>query len=451
MKRILLGVLAGAFFLLNAAEIKIDFCSAKGPMKPEHGVGQPPKVGTSGEMYHYLKESGIPYSRLHDVGGWHGQNMYVDIPNVFRDFDADENDPASYDFAFTDVLLKDLIDNGVEPYYRLGVTIENFAGIKRMRTFPPKDFVKWARICEHVIRHYTEGWAKGFRYKITYWEIWNEPDGGMMWSGTFEEFCRLYEVASKHLKGCFPNLKIGGYGSSGLFKLVQKTPRPHDLHTKKCVDDFFRYVKDHGCPLDFFSIHAYDMPDAPLVPSAMKAYAKYCRDELDKLGYGHTELSMNEWLPRWSKPGSARQAALCAANLIGLQDSDFDTAMLYDARVGIGLYSPLFDPSTMKPRLAYWALCNFNELYRLGKQVVVTGMPENVYAIAATDGSGIGKLFVANIGKNAAKVDVSAPGWRMLSFQLTDEYHINTVVAVSGMDLSLPADSFGVLTFLRAP
>lgn len=449
-KRILTGMLAGAFSLQNAAEIKIDFGSVKGRMKPEHGVGQPPKTGTSGKMYHYLKEAGIPYSRLHDVGGWHGQNMFVDIPNVFRDFNADENDPASYDFSFTDVLLKDLVANGVEPYYRLGVTIENFFAIKRMRTFPPEDFGKWARICEHVIRHYTEGWANGFRYKITYWEIWNEPDGKGMWSGTFEEFCRLYEVASKHLKSCFPNLKIGGYASCGLFSLVQKAPPPRTLYSKKCVDDFFRYVKDHACPLDFFSIHAYDKEDALLVPDAMKVYAKYCRDELDKLGYGHTELSMNEWLPNWSTPGSARQAALCAAILIGLQDSAFDNAMIYDARVGIGKYSPLFDPSTMKPRLAYWAFCNFNELYRLGKQVAVTGMPENVYAIAATDGSGIGKLFVANIGNDSAQFEASASGWSVFSFQLTDEFHVNTVVNVLGSTLSLPADSFGVLTFLPA-
>ena len=95
--------------------LAIDFSAVKGPMKPEHGVGQPPKIGMSGAMYHYLAEAGVPYSRLHDVGGWHGNNMFVDIPNIFRDFDADENDPANYDFSFTDILMKDLVDNGVVP------------------------------------------------------------------------------------------------------------------------------------------------------------------------------------------------------------------------------------------------------------------------------------------------------------------------------------------------
>ena len=98
-------------------------------MKPMHGGGQPPSP-TSNAMYHYLTEAGIPFSRLHDVGGAFGGGRFVDIPNVFRSFDADENDPASYDFTFTDLLIKNLIDAGVEPYYRLGVTIENQALVK---------------------------------------------------------------------------------------------------------------------------------------------------------------------------------------------------------------------------------------------------------------------------------------------------------------------------------
>ncbi len=28
---------------------------------------------------------------------------------------------------------------------------------------PPKDFKKWAVICEHIIRHYDENWANGYQ------------------------------------------------------------------------------------------------------------------------------------------------------------------------------------------------------------------------------------------------------------------------------------------------
>ena len=112
------------------ANIKIDLNKRVGKIKPMHGGGQPP-IGGKGmtEYFHYVTEAGIPFSRLHDVGGPFGGGRFVDIPNVFRNFDADENDPANYDFTFTDHLLKALVAANIEPYYRLGITIENQAYI----------------------------------------------------------------------------------------------------------------------------------------------------------------------------------------------------------------------------------------------------------------------------------------------------------------------------------
>ena len=108
------------------AKIKVDFSKITGKMKPVHAVGQPPIMGWSNtSMFHFLTEAGIPYSRLHDVGGCFGGARFVDIPNVFPDFNADPEDPASYDFTWTDPLITGLVEAKVEPYYRLGVTIEN--------------------------------------------------------------------------------------------------------------------------------------------------------------------------------------------------------------------------------------------------------------------------------------------------------------------------------------
>ena len=154
--------------------VTVDWTKAEGVIKPVNGVGQGPLIGWIGtEMFAFLKEAGIPYARLHDVGGlFGGGGRFVDIPNVFPDFDADEDDPKSYEFRFTDRYLKALVDNGVEPVYRLGVTIENVAGsVGPFRVRPPKDFAKWARICEHIVRHYNEGWADGYHWNIRYWEV----------------------------------------------------------------------------------------------------------------------------------------------------------------------------------------------------------------------------------------------------------------------------------------
>lgn len=149
--------------------VQVNFNDIIGKIKPIHATGQPP-FGGGFRMLNFtpmehLKNAHIPYCRLHDVQGAFGSNRYVDIPNIFRDFNADETDPANYDFAFTDVMIEAMYQYDLKPIFRLGVTIENQCHIKPLRIIPPEDPAKWARICEHIIRHYNEGWADGFHYR----------------------------------------------------------------------------------------------------------------------------------------------------------------------------------------------------------------------------------------------------------------------------------------------
>ncbi len=300
--------------------LNVNFNKKTDVIRPMHAIGQPPFT-KSGDFkhFHYLKEANIPYSRLHDVGGDYGSNIFCDVPNIFRDFDADENDPASYDFAFTDILLKAMIENGCEPYYRLGVTIENFASVKAYRIYPPKDFAKWARICEHIIRHYNEGWADGFFYDIKYWEIWNEPDSldwtkSQTWLGTKEQFFKFYAIASKHLKSCFGDkIKVGGYASCGFYGVMKflkpngtalGLPEDPDDWDKRCIyfiqffNDFLKFAKENNLPLDFFSWHSYDPVDN------LVKMQKFVRQRLDEEGFVHTESHLTPII-RWKDSARA--------------------------------------------------------------------------------------------------------------------------------------------------
>ena len=387
---------------LVTRRIAIDFAKSIGPVKPVHSTGQGPMLSGKApdfSMFRYFKEAGVPYARLHDVGGRFGGGLYVDIPNLFRDFEADENDPASYDFTFTDLYLNALVANGVEPYFRLGVTIENYAGSvgPAYRIFPPKDFAKWARICEHVVRHYTEGWANGFHHKITYWEIWNEPDDfiddrNQMWRGTWRQFCELYDVAARHLKAKFPHLKIGGYGKCNAVNVtlsLQGRPVPEEEEYRhRCFVEFCDFLKERRPPLDFFSFHAYTDPDM------VAPHTGYHRRMLRAAGYGKAELHLNEWLCGDRSGYFWRRASLSsviAAFIAACQlAKGLNIANIYDARCAIGSYAPLFDPVLKKPGKAFYALKYFNALYRLGRAVkceVEGGQGEGgLWAVAAKSG-----------------------------------------------------------------
>ncbi len=391
--------------------IKVDFHKIVGQIKPIHSVGQPPIRWNSYHMFDYLKDALIPYSRLHDVYGPFGGNLYVDIPNLFRDFDADPCDPGAYDFAFTDRLITNLVERGIEPFFRLGVTIENDASVKAYRIFPPKDYLKWAKICEGVIRHYTEGWANGFQYKITYWEIWNEPDNweeieqNQMWRGTKEEFYEFYGVSSKYLKEKFPHLKIGGYSSCG-FYAVEDDPQaiPAAQSSSRLeyfvqfFDGFIEYVKKNECPLDFFSWHSYSGIESNI------RFAKYVRKRLDEAGFSHTEHTINEWNSEPELSGTLEHAAITCGMLLALQDTSLNSAMFYDARCGLGSYSGMFHPMTEKPYPAYYGFLAFAELYRRQNQVEIQMNIPGVYALAAKDDTGC--IVIANTNNEDMEITI---------------------------------------------
>ena len=405
------------------AKIKVDFSKIVGKMKPVHAVGQPPIIGwSSDKLFHYLTEAGIPYARLHDVGGGFGGGKFVDIPNVFPDFNADPEDPASYDFTWTDPLITSLMNSKVEPYYRLGVTIENEVWRKAYRVNPPEDPEKWAKICAGVIRHYTKGWANGFEYDIKYWEIWNEPEctngRRVMWTGTWEQYLELYDVTSKLLKAEFPEIKIGGYASIGFYAL--KEMDPESTWCKDCqsyIDlflQFMQYIKDHNCPMDFFSWHSYDEPKYTAL------YANYVAEKLKEYGYGHAEQHLNEWNCGPQNRDKACHAAATAGFLISMQNSPVDIGMFYDARCGTSIYGGLFNPMTLRPLKSYWAFPAFNELYRRKDQVEAESDTEDLY-VAAAAGDPEGAVLIVNFRNETLDLELDLGGKEITSCRLTDD------------------------------
>ena len=393
---------------------EFNFKKPVGKIRAMHAVGQPPFLGVSDSLFHYLTEASVPYSRLHDVGGSYGGNKFVDIHNIFRDFNADENLEESYDFAFTDILIEGLVKANCTPIFRLGETIENYHYVKAYRIFPPKDFAKWARICEHIIRHYNEGWANGFKYGIEYWEIWNEPDNGrddsenQMWHGTMEQYFELYETTAKHLKSVFgDSIKVGGFASCGFYYAltdpqkfgidceVNDTPSFSSDRFKNFItwaECFLEHLRKTDTPIDFFSWHAYLSTEDTL------ACADYCKKLLEKYGYGELETQLNEWnscciaestVNGRKLLGTTEAAARSAAMILALQQyTDTDIACFYDARVGASAYGGMFNPVTLEPWPLYYSFAAYGELYRLGKQVeCIYPRTKDVYALGATDGT----------------------------------------------------------------
>ncbi len=370
------------------SNILVDLSSVVGKIKPMHAVNNGPHVSRGDQTrgnQELFRAARIPYARNHDAGfhAQYGGEHTVDIHAIFPDFDADVNDPNSYDFACTDKYIAECFEVGTEPFYRLGSKIEH--GVKKYGTLPPKDFKKWAQICEHIIAHYTEGWADGFKYKIDYWEIWNEPDldpdestNKRCWGGTEVEFAELFVIASKHLKARFPHLKIGG---------------PAVAWNEDWLERFFENIeKINGerLPIDFISWHWYGTSPKKMSEKGTRIY-----DIIRRFGYDGVESILNEWnyVRGWSdewiysieqmisiKGASFICACMCSAQL----NPDIDMLMYYDARPCA--MNGLFDFYTMRALKGYYSIVMFSHLFELKNQVMATSDDEDIYTVCASNG-----------------------------------------------------------------
>lgn len=367
-------------------DVYVNFANTVGKMKPMHAVNNGPvhKFAEDQRISNLdaFIEAGIPYARNHDASfcSTYGGEHCVDIVALFPNFDADPTDPASYDFELTDELMRVYAAAGVKPFYRLGNKIEHWS--KKYGTLPPKDFKKWAVICEHVIRHYNEGWADGMELGIEYWEIWNEADldpdeatHKRNWGGTAKEFFELYEIAATHLKASFPHLKIGGPALAG---------------NMEWAEEFMKSLKPET-PLDFFSWHRY-----AAVPEKIEKRANEIDELLRRYGRESTESICNEWnyVKGWTgekwlyslrREKDIKGAAFIAAVMALSQKGPMDMLMYYDARpCGMnGMFNTDFVCDKLK---GYYPFYMFNKLFRLGTAAQCEGGAD-LYPVAATDGS----------------------------------------------------------------
>jgi len=443
-------------------------------IKPMNAVNNGPHCSNPNSNSQYLtnaktyRMAKIPYARTHDSAFYsnYGGEHTVDISAVFPDFSKDENNPASYDFAFTDYYLENMRRAGTEPYFRLGQKIEH--GIRKYGIMPPADFGKWARICDHIVRHYNKGWAKGFEWGIRYWEIWNEPDldttyratakhpvdgpptNPRTWGGTEAQFFDLFEITAKLLKKNHPDIFVGG---------------PAVGWRTDWAERFLTEMKRRGTPMDFFSWHMYTQK-----PEKIAAQAQEYREMMDRCGYVHAKSHCNEWnitydwqggfTKTMSEISGIANAASVMGSMIAGQNAPLDMLMYYDARPQSG-FNGIWN-THLKPLKAYWAFYAWGRLASLGNQLQVESqdLKGGWYSLAATDASRRkGALVIARYhfamedaywrGPRTVRIVIPGVDWSNCRCHVTDETFSYTEYELDrvGKDaiLSLEPQSFAVI------
>ncbi|WP_276973692.1 GH39 family glycosyl hydrolase [Ferrimicrobium acidiphilum] len=158
-----------------------------------------------------------------------------------------EDGQLVFDFSGIDVIYDSLLAIGVRPVVELSFmpralaldpskTVFTYRGI----ISPPRDWREWGQLISEFVQHLVSRYGIN---EVATWpfEVWNEPNLEVFWTGSKEDYLRLYEVAARAIKAVDTRLQVGGPSSAA----------------SEWVELLARFTQEVDCPLDFVTTHTY--------------------------------------------------------------------------------------------------------------------------------------------------------------------------------------------------
>jgi len=268
-----------AAFSQSTVSIQVDVSKPAGDMIPFwsfFGYDEP-NYTTRKDGQKLLTElsqlSPVPvYVRTHNLltskGGSAGPDLKWGYTDAYRE---DKKGKPIYNWTVVDSIVDAYRQRGMKPLMEIGFMPKDLSTkpepyehtwskdgkIWTGWTYPPKDYDKWRELVYQWVKHSVDRYGKE-EVTTWLWEVWNEPDIGY-WSGTFEEYCKLYDYAADGLKRACPECTIGGPHTT--------SPRNEKAHSyltrfiEHCLRGKNYATGKVGTPLQYIGFHAKGSPE----------------------------------------------------------------------------------------------------------------------------------------------------------------------------------------------
>jgi xylan 1,4-beta-xylosidase len=210
--------------------------------------------------------------RMHDEIGVRtvrAHAIFHDDTRVYTEVDGE----PSYDFEVVDAIYDKLLAIGLRPVVELGFMPRDLASDPTKTVFaygaiisPPKSYERWHDLVRALVQHLLDRYGPD---EVLTWdfEVWNEANLEVFWSGTKAEWLQLYDVTAAAVKSVDERLAVGGPSSAAA----------------GWVDDLLAHAAAQGTAVDFVSTHTYGSP--PLDVRAL----------LERHGFGDARILWTEW------------------------------------------------------------------------------------------------------------------------------------------------------------
>ena len=156
-----------------------------------------------------------------------------------------------YSFFNANCICDFLLSIGMKPFVELGFMPEMLASGREMvfkrrgNVTPPASHDAWATLIRTLVSQWVD------RYGIDevrqwFFEVWNEPNIPVFWTGTRDEYFMLYGHTVRAIKSVDASLRVGGPATA----------------KAAWIEELLDYCKKNSIALDFISTHIY--PTDPL-------------------------------------------------------------------------------------------------------------------------------------------------------------------------------------------
>ncbi len=114
---------------------------------------------------------------------------------------------------------------------------------------PPKDWQRWYDLVRDLTAHLVERYGDEVVEQWSF-EVWNEANLEVFWSGAPEDYLKLYDVTAAAVREVDARLVVGGPSSAAA----------------GWVEELLAHAEQSGAPVDFVSTHTYGAPPLDFRP-----------------------------------------------------------------------------------------------------------------------------------------------------------------------------------------
>ncbi|GIJ43345.1 beta-xylosidase [Virgisporangium aliadipatigenens] len=195
-------------------------------------------------------------TRVRDEVGVRSVRAHAILHDDLGVYREDTDGSPVHDFTGVDRVYDLVLAAGLRPVVEIGFMPRALARDPERTVFgyrgvisPPKDWDRWADLVRALVRHLRERYGE----QVLGWdfEVWNEANLEVFWSGTRAEWMRLYDVTARAVKDVDPRIPVGGPSSAAA----------------GWVDALLEHTARSGAPVDFVSTHTYGSPPLDLRPA----------------------------------------------------------------------------------------------------------------------------------------------------------------------------------------